>query len=109
MSGSAVELPTTAPPFITQVVNVRSDRRMHIALASTPTMALHLCEDAGIVEQLSPRETEGQRLVGCCFPDMDPALKGAAPTEHFHWKMTLSGWRGRHPHAELKYYTFAYF
>lgn len=48
----------------------------------------------GIEEQLSPRETEGQRPVGCCLLDMDPALKGAATTEHFHWKRTLSGWRG---------------
>lgn len=67
---------------------------MHLALAPTPMNALHLSENAGIEEQLSPQETEGQRPVGCCLLDMDPALKGAAPTEHFHWKRTLSGWRG---------------
>lgn len=38
----------------------------------TPTNALHSSEDAGIVEQLSPWEMEGQCLVGCCFLDMDP-------------------------------------
>lgn len=91
---SAVRPPTTALPLVTQVVRVWSDTLMHIAIAPTPTNALHSSEDAGIVEQLSPRETEGQRSVRCCFLDMDPALKGAAPTEHIHRKMTLSGWRG---------------
>lgn len=62
---------------------------MQIALTPRPTNALHSSEDTRIVQQLSPRETEGQLSVGRCFLDMDPALEGAAPTENFHWKMTI--------------------
>lgn len=56
-----------------------------IAPAPTPMHTLHSSGDGAVVEQLSLRKMEGQRT------EAAPALKGAAPTEHFHWKMVPSG------------------
>lgn len=92
VAGSTVRPPTTAPPFITQVVRMRSDTWMHMPLAPNT----YECP-AFIWRRRNSRATvtvgDGGAVLGGLL------LPGHGSTEHFHWKITLGVGAGGHTHS----------